>query len=158
MVNFYKPFTVLLLLLMVTSSYSSSALPFNRGDFKYHSYKAYSALGFYTAGNCSSVEVDHIVSFRDAHDSGAAGWSGFKKALFANDRKNHVAACAYMLRIKADLPPAQFMLKAREQMGPDFKITGVCDYIARCHAVKIKYSLLFENNDKQTFADCGLTI
>jgi hypothetical protein len=98
------------------------------------------------------------VSFRDAHDSGAAGWSGFKKALFANDRKNHVAACAYMLRIKADLPPAQFMLKAREQMGPDFKITGVCDYIARYHAVKIKYSLLFENNDKQTFADCGLTI
>ena len=50
------------------------------------------------------------------------------------------------------------MLKAREQMGVDFKITAGCDYIVRYHAVKTKYSLLFDNNDKQTFADCGLTI
>lgn len=163
MVICYRAVLVLLLLSMVSSAYSSSFLSssassFNRSDFKYHSYKAYSAVGYYSAANCSSVEVDHIVSFRDAHDSGAAGWSGFKKALFANDRKNHVPACADVHRLKADLPPTEFVLKAREQMGADFKIIAVCDYIARYYAVKTKYSLLFHNNDKQTFADCGLSI
>jgi len=158
MVIYSKTVSVFLLLSIVSSSYASFVRPFNEDDFKYHSYKAYSAVGFYSAANCSSLEVDHIVSFRDAHDSGAMDWSGFKKALFANDRKNHVPACADMLRLKADLPPAEFMLKAREQMGVDFQITAGCDYIVRYHAVKTKYSLLFDNNDKQTFADCGLTI
>ena len=158
MVIFYKTHLALLLLSVITCSFADSVPPFNRGDFKYHNYKAYSAVGFYTATNCSSLEVDHIVSFRDAYDSGAASWSGFKKALFANDRKNHVPACADTLILKAELPPTEFMLKARQAIGPDFKITAVCDYIARYYAIKTKYGLLFANNNRQTFADCGLTI
>lgn len=155
MVIFYKTVLVLLLLSIYGSS---SARPFNADDFKYHNYKAYSAVGFYTGANCSSLEVDHIVSFRDAHESGAIDWSGFKKALFANDRKNHVPACADINSLKADLPPAELILKAGEQRGDGFKIIAVCDYIAKYYAIKTKYSLSFNNNDRQTFADCGLAI
>ena len=155
MVIFCK--TVLALLLL--SAFSSSlASPFNTDSFKYHSYKAYSAVGFYTGVNCVAVEVDHIVSFRDAHDSGASDWSDFKKALFANDRKNHVPSCSNIDALKADLPPAEFMLKARETLGSKFKIIEGCEYLTRYHAVKTKYSLSFQNNSKETFAACGLAI
>ena len=149
---------VVLVFLLLSVFSSSLARPFDTDSFKYHSYKAYSAVGFYTGANCIAVEVDHIVSFRDAHDSGASDWSDFKKALFANDRKNHVPSCSKIDELKADLPPAEFMLKARETLGPEFKIIEVCEYLTRYHTVKTKYSLSFQNNSEETFAACGLAI
>ena len=49
MVIYSKTVSVFLLLSIVSSSYASSVRPFNEDDFKYHSYKAYSAVGFYSA-------------------------------------------------------------------------------------------------------------
>ena len=87
-----------------------------------------------------------------------ASASGYRPFAIANDRKNHVPSCSNIDALKADLPPAEFMLKARETLGSKFKIIEVCEYLTRYHAVKTKYSLSFQNNSKETFAACGLAI
>ena len=155
MVFLYK----LILLIVLISVFSTSyARPYNRDNFNYHSYKAYSAVGFYTEINCAAVDIDHIVSFSDAYHSGASDWSDFKKTIFANDRKNHVPACEYMRNLKADLTPAKFLQKGLEEQGEGFKIIPMCEYVSKYHDIKTKYSLSFGNNNKLTFADCGLAI
>jgi hypothetical protein len=59
-----------LILLYVASA--SFADGYDRKDFNYHSYKPDTAIGFYTAQSCALINIDHIVSLKDAYESGAA--------------------------------------------------------------------------------------
>lgn len=54
------------------------------------------------------ADIDHIVSLRDAWDSGASGWSASERAEFANDPGNLWAVAASVNRAKGDDEPQQW--------------------------------------------------
>ena len=103
---------------------------------------------------CEDIEIDHVVSLADAHESGAALWSDAEKALFANDRSNHVAACASINRSKGSSTPSDFLRKSSDGVGVEFRFVDFCGYVARYVAVKEAYQLSFENNDEETLEGC----
>ena len=79
-----------LFLLVIFSSCVAAANNYDRKDFNYRSYKPNIAIGLYTGKTCDFINIDHIVSLKDAYKSRAASWSDSKKQIFANDRYNHV--------------------------------------------------------------------
>ena len=87
------------LLIILTNLCLSSfvvAEGYDHKDFNYLSYEHNTAIGFYTGKTCDFINIDHVVSLKDAYESGAASWSDSKKKTFANDRANHVPSCAVM--------------------------------------------------------------
>lgn len=64
---------------------------YDRDAFTYRSYKPDSVVGAYTGRKCDIVNIDHVVSLKDAYESGAKYWTDAKKAIFGNDlEKNHL--------------------------------------------------------------------
>ena len=53
----------------------SFAEGYDRKDFNYRSYKPNASIGFYTNKTCDFINIDHIVSLKDAYESGASSWS-----------------------------------------------------------------------------------
>ena len=51
---------------------------YDRKDFNYRSYKPNTAIGFYTGKACDFINIDHMVSLKDAYESGASSWSASK--------------------------------------------------------------------------------
>ena len=52
---------------------------YERRQYSYRPYRPRSSIGFYTNTSCSQVQVDHLVSLKDAHESGGYRWSREKK-------------------------------------------------------------------------------
>ncbi|MDG0969724.1 MAG: hypothetical protein P8O06_07795 [Porticoccaceae bacterium] len=147
----------LLLTLLITAFFATSlslAGGYNRDAFGYLSYKPTTSVGFYTGTVCDYVNIDHLVSLKDAYESGAASWSTSKKKAFANDRFNHVPACSRVNSSKGSAGPHDFLRRSKDGRGLDYKILHWCDYVNRYQAVKIKYGLSFEDNHEQIFAAC----
>ena len=144
------------LLLVATSSLAQDR--YDRKDFNYQSYKPSTSIGFYTNQTCSFINIDHMVSLKDAYDSGAASWGASKKAVFANDRSNHVPSCGRVNSSKGSAGPKDFLRRSNDGVGLEYEIVSFCEYVQRYYAVKIKYSLSFASNDQTTFADCGVAI
>ena len=74
------------LLIMLTSLCLASlafAQGYDRKVFNYQSYKPNTAIGFYTNQSCDFINIDHVVSLKDAYDSGAAYLSASEKEVFA---------------------------------------------------------------------------
>ena len=143
-------------MLVTTSVYAGS--PFDRSDFSYKSYKLDATLGFYTGQTCSAIDVDHVVSLRDAYDAGGASWSLTKKQSFANDKANHVPSCASINRSKGASVPSEFLRKSNDGKGLEYEIIIYCEYVSIYHSVKLKYGLLFDNNSKAVFDSCGINL
>ena len=131
---------------------------YNRAQFYFQSYKPDTSIGFYTNQTCSSTNIDHIVSLKDAHNSGAASWSTYKKRTFANDRANHVPSCGRVNSSKGSTRPKDFLRRSNDGKGLEYKIVRFCEYVKKYHAVKVEYELSFESNSAKTFADCGITV
>ncbi|MFT4574462.1 MAG: hypothetical protein ACI85E_001669 [Marinomonas primoryensis] len=129
---------------------------YDRKDFNYRSYKPDTSVGFYTRKTCDFINIDHVVSLKDAYESGAASWGESKKETFANDRQNHVSSCGRVNRSKGSAVPRDFLRRSRDGKGLDYKIVRWCEYVAKHHAVKIKYALSFAGNTKAIFNQCGL--
>ena len=121
-------------LLVAASALSFAADRYDRKDFNYRSYKPNVAIGFYTGKTCDFINIDHIVSLKDAYESGAANWSASKKKAFANDRRS------------------------RDGKGLDYQIVSWCEYVIKYHTVKIKYGLSFGPNNGKLFRDCNVVI
>ena len=144
------------LLLIATGSMAEER--YNRSDFNYHSYKPKSSIGFYTNQTCDFINIDHLVSLKDAHESGAASWSPDKKRSFANDRANHVPSCGRVNSSKGSAGPKDFLRRSNVGKGLDYEIVRFCDYVQKYYAVKVKYGLSFQDNDSATFEQCGVSI
>tara|TARA_R110000744_G_scaffold67870_1_gene138307 strand:- start:344 stop:778 length:435 start_codon:yes stop_codon:yes gene_type:complete len=130
---------------------------YDRKDFNYRSYKPNTSIGFYTNQSCDFINIDHIVSLKDAYDSGAASWGASKKKAFANDRSNHVPSCGRVNSSKGSAGPKDFLRRSNDGKGLEYKIVSFCEYVEKYHAVKLKYGLSFEVNHKATFLSCGVT-
>lgn len=151
----------IILLLMATFTAQSGfihASAYKRDNFNYVSYKSNSSIGFYTGEACRSINIDHVVSLKDAYNSGASDWSETEKTVFANDRGNHVPSCRKVNSSKGFLGPEDFLRISRDKKGLDYEIVDFCSYVSKYYKVKIKYSLSFTLNSKDTFLSCGINI
>jgi hypothetical protein len=146
-----------LLFLLVTASASAQNL-YSRSDFNYQSYKPNATIGFYTGQTCSAIDIDHVVSLKDAYDTGGASWSLSKKQSFANDKASHVPSCASINRSKGASTPSEFLRKSNDGKGLEYEIVTFCEYVGIYHSVKLKYGLSFDGNNRDTFKSCDITI
>ena len=147
---------LLLIILCLTSH--SLADSYNRQDFNYRSYKPNTSIGFYTNQTCDFIDIDHIVSLKDAYYSGAASWRVSKKEVFANDRSNHVPSCGRVNSSKGSAGPKDFLRRSNDGKGLEYEIVRFCGYVQKYYAVKVKYGLSFQDNDSATFEQCGVSI
>ena len=127
---------------------------YDRKDFSYRSYKPGTEVGFYTNQRCGFINIDHVVSLKDAYESGAASWSDSKKKTFANDNANHVPSCGRVNSSKGSAVPKDFLRRSRDGKGLDYNIVRWCEYVTKYHAVKLAYQLATSNNDQKLLARC----
>ena len=147
---------VLAVLVVAQSLYAEDG--YSRSDFNYNSYKPNTSVGFYTGQTCSAIDIDHVVSLKDAYDTGGASWSLSKKQAFANDKASHVASCASVNRSKGASTPSDFLRKSNDGKGLEYEIVTFCEYVVIYHSVKQKYGLSFDGNRRDTFKKCGITL
>lgn len=136
---------------------SEEILPYDRNLYGFKSYPANSSKGFYTGQFCDT-NIDHVVSLKDAHESGADQWSMEARFLFANDKLNHVPSCSRINSSKGSSTPNDFFRKSSDGRGADYEIKSRCAYLKIYYQVKVKYRLSFDNNLPSIFAPCGLII
>ena len=148
-----KIFSLLLILVTGTTSADSN---YNRADFNYRSYKPNTSIGFYTNQPCDFINIDHIVSLKDAYESGAASWSASRKKAFANDTSNHVPSCGRVNSSKGSEGPSDFLRRSNDGRGLEYEIVMFCEYVQKYYAVKVKYSLSFKDNETRPFEGCGI--
>jgi hypothetical protein len=144
-----------------TGSLITSAIvagSYNRDSFYFQSYKPNTSIGFYTNQTCDFINIDHVVSLKDAYDSGAALWSASRKQTFANDKANHVPSCGRVNSSKGSAGPKDFLRRSNDGKGLEYEIVRFCEYVQKYHAIKIKYELSFAINYKDTFFDCRIDI
>jgi hypothetical protein len=145
-----------LALILLYAASASYAEGYNRSDFNYRSYKPNTSIGFYTGQSCALINIDHIVSLKDAYDSGAASWGASKKKAFANDRSNHVPSFGRVNSSKGSEGPSDFLRRSNDGKGLDYEIVRFCEYVQKYYAVKVKYGLSFKGNKKRPFEGCGI--
>ena len=131
------------------------ASSYDRKEFNYHSYKSDTAIGFYTSKTCDLINIDHIVSLKDAYESGTASWNASKKESCANGRANHVPSCGRVNSSKGSEGPSDFLRRSNDGRGLEYEIIRFCEYIQKYYAVKTKYGLSFKSNKKRPFEGCG---
>jgi hypothetical protein len=130
---------------------------YDRKDFNYRSYKSDTSIGFYTNQPCDFINIDHIVSLKDAYESGAASWGASKKKAFANDRSNHVPSCGRVNSSKGSEGPSDFLRRSNDGRGLEYDIVKFCEYVKKYYAVKVKYGLSFRDNKIQLCESCSIT-
>ncbi len=134
---------------------------FNRKNYPFKSYKhPRGTHSFYTGSSTCQLNVDHVVALKDIHVSGGGKLSNNEKSRIANDRDNHVPACASINKSKGASTPAHVSRKSADGKGVDYTFIGnqFCAYVVKYHAFKVKYALSFSNNNHLVFKNCGLDI
>ena len=134
------------------------ASSYDRKEFNYQSYKPGTDIGFYTNKTSDFINIDHVVSLKDAYESGAANWSASKKKTFANDRSNHVPSCGRVNSSKGSEGPSDFLRRSRDGKGLEYEIVRFCEYVQKYYAVKVKYGLSFKSNKAKLFKRCGINL
>ena len=131
--------------------------PYSRDLYSYLSYPTNTSTGFYTGIKCPT-SVDHVVSLKDAHESGGFNWTSSKRARFANDKSNHVPSCKRINSSKGSSSPKDFFRKSSDGRGMEYEIKNRCAYIEIYFNVKKKYDLAFTYNTPEVFAQCGISL
>ena len=131
--------------------------PYSRDAFNYslNSMSKPGNKGFYSGKNCIT-EWDHVVSLKDAWESGAHRWFDTQREAFANSKINLISACISINRSKGDSTPSDFLRKSKDGKGNDYEIRNWCGYIARYYVVKRMFELSFDINDLSVIHSCGI--
>ncbi len=127
---------------------------FHRNDWGFRSYKAETNIGFYTGQSCERIDIDHVVSLKDANHSGGEDWTNAQKKKFANDKDNHVVSCAFVNRSKGASAPQDFLRKASDGKGRDYRIIRLCTYLKIYQSIKQKYQLENSANHLSSLHSC----
>jgi hypothetical protein len=154
MKTLFKTLTISIAIGTVLLSFADN---YDRKDFNYRSYKPNTSIGFYTNKTCDFINIDHIVSLKDAYESGASSWSANRKKAFANDRSNHVPSCGRVNSSKGFEGPSDFFRRSNDGKGLEYEIVRFCEYVQKYYEVKVKYSLSFKDNEMHPFEGCGIT-
>jgi hypothetical protein len=111
-------------------------------------------VGFYTKTRCDELHIDHVVSLKDAWETGARHWSDQEKQIFANDKSNHVSACGKVNLSKGSSTPLIFRSRSQDGIGHDYQIESWCEYISIYVSVKHKYELHVTKQVIHEFSEC----
>ena len=130
---------------------------YNRNSFHFHSYPTKTDIGYYTKKHCKT-NIDHVVSLKDAFDSGAFNWTLEQRKDFANDKENHVPSCYRINSSKGSTTPKDFLRRSNDKKGLDYEIINFCKYVNIYFKIKKKYNLSFENNDSTLFNKCSIKL
>lgn len=130
---------------------------YNRNSFHFHSYPTKTKIGYYTKKHCKT-NIDHVVSLKDAFDSGAYKWTLERKKEFANDKENHVPACHRINSSKGSATPKDFLRRSNDKKGLEYEIINFCNYVNIYFKIKKKYDLSFKNNDTDLFNNCSIKL
>ena len=122
---------------------------YSRERYGFQSYKSTKLTGFYTGVECRT-SIDHVVSLKDAHVSGAGCWTDAEKSKFANDRLNHVDACANVNSAKSSSVPADFLRKSSDGRGIDYQIKTLCGVSGYLLSSEGKVQALFRKQPTST--------
>ena len=125
----------------------SLADAYDRRDFNYRTYKPNTSIGFYTNKACDFINIDHIVSLKDAYESGAASWGASKKKTFANDRSNHVPSCGRVNSSKGSEGPSDFLRRSLDGRGLEYDTVRFCEHV--------KKLALFNQGHSKLYRWCG---
>ena len=129
---------------------------YERSVFKYDSSKHSTKVnvGYYTSTECET-EADHVVSLKDAWESGAYKWRfGTQLEYFANSPINLVPACRSINRSKGASKPKDFQRKSNDSKGLEYRINNWCDYLDRYYFVKTIFGLDTKENDTSLYYQC----
>ena len=151
-------FLILTASIAIGTASLSFADGYDRSDFNYRSYKPSTSIGFYTNQSCDFINIDHVVSLKDAYESGAVSWGVSKKETFANDRSNHVPSCGRVNSSKGSAVPSDFLRRSNDGKGLEYEIVRFCEYVKKYYVVKQKYGLSLKGNSAKTFESCGITL
>lgn len=88
-----------------------------------------------------TVDIDHLVPLKHAHDHGGADWSRQKKQLFANDPENLVITNKKYNRMKGAKSPAEWL---------PVQLEYACRYYRDWMKIKIKYQLQISQQEKDS--------
>ena len=154
---FVSLFALFCLLLQILGP-EDDDLAYNRSDFKFRTYEVARGRGFYSGLHCEKRTIDHVVSLKDAYESGASRWPNELKQKFANDRINQVPACARINSAKGALRPSDLVRISMDHKGVDFELQDICSYLELYWLVKKKYSLSTSQNDPEAFKKCGIDL
>jgi hypothetical protein len=94
----------------------------------------------------SKFDIDHFIPLKEAWESGANSWDENTREQFANDltfSASLIAVSASSNRSKGDRDPVQWIPK---------QATFICKYVARWIAVKYRWSLAVDAQEKTTLA------
>jgi hypothetical protein len=103
---------------------------------------------FYTGEvyrKASLVDIDHVVSLKEAHDSGGARWSTEDKRRFANDTENLVVTGRWINRDKGAKSPRDWLPAQKER---------ACRYLQKWLGIKKKYQLSVDSRDRFAVQNC----
>ena len=90
----------------------------------------------------SNVDIDHLVPLKHAHDHGGSTWSLEEKRKFANDPENLIITNRKYNRQKGSKDITQWMPIDRSY---------ACKYMKQWFKIKMKYSLIVEDKEKEYF-------
>ena len=116
---------------------------YTRNFFHFHSYPTKTKIGYYTKKHCKT-NIDHVVSLKDAFDSGAFKWTLERKKEFANDKENHGPACHRINSSKGSATPKDFLRTSNDKKGLEYEIINFCNYVNIYFKIKKKYDLSFK--------------
>ena len=130
---------------------------YNRNSIHFHSYPTKIKIGYYTKKYCKT-NIDHVVSLKDAFDSGAFNWTLDQKKHFANDKENHVPSCHKNNSSKGSATPKDFLRRSNDKKGLEYEIINFCNYVGIYFKIKKKYKLSFKNNNSDLFNKCSIKL
>jgi Protein of unknown function (DUF1524) len=88
-----------------------------------------------------TVDIDHLIPLKHAHDSGGSDWSSEKKMRFANDPENLVITNKKYNRMKGAKTIAQWL-----PVDPSY----TCKYVNDWIKIKNKYELTLSKDENLT--------
>ncbi|MCH9637843.1 MAG: HNH endonuclease family protein [Gammaproteobacteria bacterium] len=141
-----------------TLASNSDCDDYNRKEWGYKGAKFATQVGFYSGQTCRDIDADHVVSLKDAHESGGCAWTSAKKRSFANDLANLVPSCSKINRSKGAAQPHNFVNLANDGRGVEFDFTKErqCQYLSVYATVKKKYHLAFGADNSLILSACGI--
>ena len=111
------------------------------GPCGWESGRWFSAYDGVSTSDPGDFDVDHMVPLAEAWASGARRWPEARRDQFANDLRPYslIAVSASSNRSKSDQDPAEWMPESQ---------TFACPYIARWIAVKFRWRLSIDGDEK----------
>ena len=97
----------------------------------------------------SLIQIDHVISLREAHNSGGYSWCPHDRDDFADDLDNLVITHKDINREKSSYGPEDWLPKTKHEIQDD----KICGYLRKFVVMKIRYALEIPERQMQFISD-----